>query len=137
MNNFGSLYKIELKKILSKRAIWIMLVVGMTLLIIAEISNILPFGIGGQYDFPDGTSMSAYDFYQQQKKTGEEITGQTLDDALLQRMRTEMKNFLKDKQDLPYAETSGSKEYYGVWFAAEKLGYEDLLSKLDTKAGDC
>ncbi len=136
MHNFGNLYKTELKKILSKRAVWIMLVIGMTLLIIAGISNVLPFGIGGQYDFPDGTSMSAYEFYQQQKKTGEEITGQKMDDALLQRMRAEMTDFLKDKQDLPYAETTGSKEYRGVWFAAEKLGYEDLLSKLYTQFQD-
>ena len=129
MHNFGSLYKTELKKILSKREVWITLVIGMALLIIAGISNILPFWIGGRYDFPDGTSMSAYEFYQQQKKTSEEITGQKLDDALLQRMRTEMKEFLKDKQDLPYAETTGSKEYRGIWFAAEKLGYEDLFYK--------
>jgi hypothetical protein len=80
--------------------------------------------------------MSAYEFYQQQKKTSEEITGQKLDDALLQRMRTEMKEFLKDKQDLPYAETTGTKEYRGIWFAAEKLGYEDLLSKLYTQFQD-
>ena len=136
MHNFGSLYKTELKKILSKRAVWITLVIGMALLIIAEISNIHPFGIGGRYDFPDGTSMSAYEFYQQQKKTSEEITGQKLDDVLLQKMRTEMKEFLKDKQDLPYAETTGSKEYRGIWFAAEKLGYEDLLSKLYTQFED-
>lgn len=136
MHNFGSLYKTELKKILSKREVWITLVIGMTLLIIAEISNILPFGIGGRYDFPDGTSMSAYEFYQQQRKTSEEITGQKLDDALLQRMRTEIKEFLKDKQDLPYAETTGFKEYRGIWFAAEKLGYEDLLSKLYTQFED-
>ena len=125
----------------------------MALLIIAEISNILPFGIGGRYDFPDGTSMSAFEFYRQQKKISEEITGQKLDDALLQRMRTEMKEFLKDKQDLPYAETTGAKgikieiegnfedagiykEYRGIWFAAEKLGYEDLLSKLYTQFQD-
>ncbi|MBR2562255.1 MAG: ABC transporter permease subunit [Eubacterium sp.] len=136
MHNLGSLYKTELKKILSKRAVWITLVIGMALLIIAEISNIHPFGIGGRYDFPDGTSMSAYEFYQQQKKTSEEITGQKLDDVLLQKMRTEMKEFLKDKQDLPYAETTGSKEYRGIWFAAEKLGYEDLLSKLYTQFQD-
>lgn len=136
MHNFGSLYKTELKKILSKRTIWITLVIGMTLLIISGISNVLPFGIGGRYDFPDGTSMSAYDFFQQQKKTSERITGQRIDDALLQRMRTEMTDFLKDKQDLPYADTSGSKEYRGVWFAAEKLGYEDLLSKLYTQFQD-
>ena len=136
MHNFGSLYKTELKKILSNRAIWITLVIGMLLLITAGISNILPFGIGGRYDFPDGTSMSAYEFYRQQKKTSEEITGQILDDALLQRMRTEMKGFLKDKQDLPHAETTGSKEYRGIWFAAEKLGYEDLLSKLYTQFED-
>ena len=136
MHNFGSLYKTELKKILSNRAIWITLVIGMLLLITAGISNILPFGIGGRYDFPDGTSMSAYEFYQQQKKTSEEITGQKLDDALLQRMRTEMKEFLKDKQDLPHEETTGSKEYRGIWFAAEKLGYEDLLSKLYSQFED-
>ena len=121
---------------MSKREVWITLVIGMTLLIIAEISNILPFGIGVRYDFPDGTSMSAYEFYQQQKKTSEEITGQKLDDALLQRMRTEMKEFLKDKQDLPHEETTGSKEYRGIWFAAEKLGYEDLLSKLYSQFED-
>lgn len=40
MHNLGSLYKTELKKILSKRAVWITLVIGMALLIIAEISNI-------------------------------------------------------------------------------------------------
>ena len=28
MHNFGNLYKTELKKILSKRAVWIMLVIG-------------------------------------------------------------------------------------------------------------
>ena len=51
-------------------------------------------------------------------------------------MRTEIKEFLKDKQDLPYAETTGTKEYRGIWFAAEKLGYEDLLSKLYTQFQD-
>ena len=113
-----------------------MLVIGMTLLVVADISNILPFGSQARYDYPDGTSVSSYEFYQQQKKTSEEITGQKLDDVLLQRIRNEMTDFLKDKQNLPYAETTGSKEYRGVWFAAEKLGYEDLLSKLYTQFED-
>ena len=133
MHNFVSLYKFELKKILSKRAIWIMLVIGMTLLIMAGISSALPWGIGGEYDFPDGTSVTRYEFYQQEKKTGEKITGEKIDDALLEKVRNEMTDFLKDKQDLHYAETTGSKEYRGVWFAAQKLGYEDLMSKLYTQ----
>ncbi|SFQ49721.1 ABC-type Na+ efflux pump, permease component [Lachnospiraceae bacterium XBB1006] len=133
MNNFSILYRIEIKKILSKKSVWIMLVLGMVLIIVSELSNILP--LNQNYTYPDGSSMTPAQFYHKERKTCEELSGKRLDDAFLKKMREDIRNFLKGKEYIHYRDSDAGK-YQGVWYAAEKLGYENIISLLYNQYGE-
>ena len=133
MDNFGTLYKTEIKKILLKRSVWIMLIIGMALMILSNLSDIIPFGGEMKVGLPDGTFMTAYEVVETQKNIGESISGEKIDDELLAKMRFDISTFLSDKQELNYEGRNASETYPGIWFAARKLGYEDLLTKLYTQ----
>ncbi|MBR2593405.1 MAG: hypothetical protein IKD83_02120 [Firmicutes bacterium] len=132
MSNTGTLYKMELKKILMKKIVWIMLAIG----IVMFISNVLPIIGENNIVFPDGTSMSVYEAIRIQKNTSESISGKKIDDSLLNKMRNDIRAFLADKEDLPYKGRNKSDTYPGIWFAARKLGYEDFMTKLYNQFGD-
>ena len=94
MDNFGILYKTEIKKILLKKSVWIMLIIGMALMILSNLSDIIPLGGEMKVGLPDGTFMTAYEVVETQKNIGESISSEKIDDELLAKMRFDISTFL-------------------------------------------
>lgn len=127
MRNFGALYKGEVKKIISKKSVWVLLFVGMLFVACTELSSLLPFDASGKYEFPDGTSMTSREVKHQERKTCETLAGKKMDDAFLNKMQKDIKNYLAEKKWLDYGDDERSEANQELWYAAEKLGYEAIV----------
>ena len=124
MNNFGILYGTELKKILSKKAVWITLVFGILFIGVVEMSNML----FEKYDFMDMT-MSGFQYEALHREKGEAVSGEVMDDAFYEKIRTEMNEFkTTHEEDIARVIDTERTGYPGLWYCAERCGYEWLLN---------
>ncbi len=97
MNNLGTLYKVEIKKILSKKAVWIMFSIGMTFLLLTALSELF----FNNHSFPDGSHMSASEYQAIQREKANEISKGPIDDKMLGEMRSTLHSFLaKHEKDM-------------------------------------
>ncbi len=125
MKNFGIIFGAELKKILSKKAMWATLIAGILLIGTVEVSDLF----FEHYDYPD-ISMSGVEYEQLQREKGEAITGDAMDDAFYERFRNEMKEFGNEhQQDIEKIVDTDGSGYTDLWFCAERTGNQWLLSK--------
>lgn len=83
MNNIGTLYLAEIKKILSKKSMWIALVLGCAVMVFAMLSNAL----FDTYEYPDGSKISGVDYYRAQAEKCGKISGRAIDDEFLNEIR--------------------------------------------------
>ena len=85
MNNIFSLYKTEIRKILSKKSVWIAMAVSIALVLAVGIINLSAFG-------------SSADVKEQEKRLTA-ISGSTIDDAFLDNFRNEMENKIDENPE--------------------------------------
>ena len=85
MNNIFSLYKTEIRKILSKKSVWIAMAVSIALVLAVGIINLSAFG-------------SSADVKEQEKRLTA-ISGTTIDDAFLDNCRNEMENKIDENPE--------------------------------------
>ena len=77
MNNFSLLYRLEIRKILSKKSVWIAMAISMVLILMVGFANM---------------SMDGHrDYVKKQKELLCMISGNSIDDAFLEEFKNEMK----------------------------------------------
>lgn len=82
MNNFGTLYTYELKKIFQKKIVWVSLAIMVALTVVMSLSGIL----FSAYSL-DGQRVSAYDFMAMNRDMARLHSGKAVDDTLLKEMQ--------------------------------------------------
>lgn len=88
------LYAFELKKILQKKALWVVLAIGLLVNTILISSNI----IFDTYSYPDGTTMSGAEYYKLEKEVCGELSGRVIDDAFIDEIRSKVIGFAFEKK---------------------------------------
>lgn len=79
MNNYGTIYRYELKKIISKKIVWISFLLGILVSIVSVFAPLL-----GNY-YIDGKFIDTnWHMYQTDKKYALELSGRKIDQALLE-----------------------------------------------------
>lgn len=83
MRNVGTLYLAEIKKILSKKFVWVVLAIGLVLIMTINGSNAL----FDDYDYPDGTRVSGMEYYKQEAQECSKLNGRPVDDDFINDVR--------------------------------------------------
>ena len=124
MKIFGTLYRTELKKILSKKAIYITFIVGFAFISLVELSNML----FDNHDFPDGKKTGVeYEMYE--REVGEKKTGLKMDDDFYESMRRELLEYQENHKDEIQEIKKDGEDYDEIWYASDRTGNNWLLSK--------
>ena len=125
MQNFMTLYKAELRKILSKRAVWIMFVIGMVFFGTVELSNLL----FEKYNYDDEVVTGA-EFEALQREKGESITGRVMDDSFYSDVRKDIIQYKEAHEEAAekYSEKN-MEEYPWIWYCVDRTGHEWLFNK--------
>ena len=96
MNNIGTLYLAEIKKIISKKSVWLTLIVGTALVCLVLASNVL----FEKYEYPDGSKVSGINFYKHEAEECSKLSGRTIDDKFLDEIRDKISKFALEKDYL-------------------------------------
>ena len=91
MNNIGTLYTYELKKIANRKLVWI---VGMIMIALSMFLSVSDLVTSSSYY--GETSVSAYQAMKFNKDNAEELSGMAIDDTLLREMQEDCANESKD-----------------------------------------
>ena len=125
----GTLYQTEIKKIISKKSVWITLLIGMLLFSAIGMSKFF----FDRWNLPDGTNLTGKEYYTLEREKGEGVTGRSIDDNLLSEIRAEINTVLSENKDvvekIPAADED---DIPGFYFAAQKLGWENFFYILAT-----
>ena len=125
MKIFGTLYWMELKKILTKKAIYITLLVGLVFFGLVELSN----AIFEKYEYPDKT-VTGLELEALQREAGEQITGEKMDDAFYEKARKEITDYKEThKEEIKIMEEKNGADHTDLWYSADRTGQEWLLNK--------
>ena len=90
MNNIGTLYTYELKKIANRKLVWI---VGMIMIALSMFLSVSDLVTSSSYY--GETSVSAYQAMKFNKDNAEELSGMAIDDTLLREMRAKITQKVK------------------------------------------
>lgn len=85
MKHLVNMYVIELKKILSRKTLWISFAVTVVIIFIAAGSDLLT-----KYKFPDGKIMSGKEYHALARQKGELLSGRPIDDHFFEEVRAEV-----------------------------------------------
>lgn len=91
MNNIGTLYTYELKKIANRKLVWI---VGMIMIALSMFLSVSDLVTSSSYY--GETSVSAYQAMKFNKDNAEKLSGMAIDDTLLREMQEDCANESKD-----------------------------------------
>ncbi|MBQ0041523.1 MAG: hypothetical protein KBS56_05790 [Clostridiales bacterium] len=103
MNNIGTLYLAEIKKVFSKKSVWLTLIIGTALVCMAIASN----AFFETYDYPDGSKMSGLQFYKLESEECSKLSGRTIDDEFLNEVRGTITDFALKKDYLTEKQLAG------------------------------
>lgn len=146
------LYIFELKKLFQKKALWVVLVIGLIVNTVVISTNVL----FDSYSYPDGTSISGADYYKHENKVCSQLSGRVVDDVFINEVRDEVidfaydKNYVTDKsiEELKSGNAPVGYQYKGeesqTWdnamvglnYAAEELGLGDAWYFLEEAVDD-
>ena len=134
------LYSFELKKIFQKKAFWVTLIIGLVLCMAAASAN----SLFDSYEYPDGSKISGFDYYQNEAKECGKLSGRVIDDAFLDEVREKIVSFAlsnnyvteQDIEDIKAGKisneyiaisnnTQANSPLVGLDSAAEQLGIAD------------
>lgn len=118
MRNLGILYRVELKKILSKKIAWVLFLAILAIQVIVATSNLTM----DQYECPEG-KISGYDYYKDEYEMATALSGQKIDDAMLDRMQKAIHQYMEK-----YEEAYQKNDQFNEWDAAERTGYGRVFS---------
>lgn len=107
MNNIGTLYTYELKKIANRKLVWI---VGMIMIALSMFLSVSDLVTSSSYY--GETSVSAYQAMKFNKDNAEKLSGMAIDDTLLREMQEDCANESKDHTKSQAVSNVFSIEYY-------------------------
>ena len=119
MNNFGTLYKYEIKKIVCKKLFVVMCVLLLVLIALTPFSNL--FGTHYENGEPVGSSLDIYKIEQSRKMA---LSGRTIDNELL---KETVEAYSKVPDELRYTLTPEYREY--------AIGYNEIFSFIRMSTG--
>lgn len=124
MNMIGTLYRMEIKKILSKKPVWITLFIGMVLFSVIGMSDYF----FNHWRLSDGTDLTGKEYFTLERGKGEDATGRSLDDSLLSEIRTEINMVLSENRDIVEKLSADEEDGIpGFYFATRKLGWQNFF----------
>lgn len=91
MNNWLNMYVVELKKIVSKKSLWIAAFIGMVMLLLMEASNLVV-----TFRYTDGKVIRGREYFVMANEKGSELSGQIVDDAFLNNIRNTVASYAID-----------------------------------------
>lgn len=93
MKNIGTLYIAEIKKVFSKKSVWLALAIGLVLIMTINASNAL----FDDYDYPDGSVLSGMEYYKQEARECGKFSGRPVDDDFINDVRNSVIDFAIEK----------------------------------------
>jgi len=128
MSCFRQIYKGEIKKIFQKKAVWIMLAVGILLMSFVELNDVIfskPWTLG----VSQGT-VTQRQVMQMEKEACQAMDGQAMDDTFIGSLREKLEAALPKPGDLP----DDYEEIY--YYASQKIGYRPIVKLLYNRFQD-
>ena len=139
MNNIGTLYIYELKKIGNRKVVWIVGLIMLALSIFLSVSDLVTSSYYGE------TSVSAYQVMKINRENAEKLSGRTIDDTLLREMQEDCTDENKDQAENQVVtsnnqvaievggsseddESSVLKKYFPVYSYVQKITDDNNLS---------
>lgn len=107
MHNFFTLYGYELKKIFKRRIVLITLGILTVVVLYTNISQPLNTMYSGSDDDGNIIRMNGFEWIADQKTTTEELNGQIIDDALLDKVKEAYKNVYRQEYNVETDDGSG------------------------------